>query len=156
MVEYDLKEIATVSGKPGLFKVIKPTRSGVIIETLDESKRRMMIQTRHKISLLQEISIFTTNAEGSSPLDQVFAVINDQHGNELSVDAESSDTELSNFIEEILPEYDRERVYNSDVKKLISWYNIVNQFAPPTAKKEEPKAKKAKAKKKEENSEKSE
>ncbi len=150
MVVYDLKDVATVSGKPGLFLVVKPTRNGVIIETMDDSKRRMMIQTRHKISLLQEISIFTTDEDGSIPLDQVFSAIHENYGTEVAVDQDSNDDDLRDFIQEVVANYDEERVYTSDVKKLLSWYSIVNTHLPPVEKKEEKKEKakpKAKAKK---------
>ena len=131
MVKYNLQDIATVSGKGGLFRVIKPTRSGVIIESLDEDKKRLMIQTRHKISLLQEISIFTTGEEGSLALDKVFSSVYENFKDELNIKSDAPESDFQQFMSKILPNYDSERVYVSDMKKLVTWYGIINKYAPP-------------------------
>ena len=106
---------------------------------VDKDKKRMMIQTRHKISLLQEISIFTTDEEGSLALDKVLTSIHEKYKNELPINSESNESELRNFIENVLPNYDEERVYASDIKKLASWYSVINEFVPPVIEEEKPK-----------------
>ena len=125
-MKYDLQDIATVSGMPGLYKVLKPTRTGVVLESLDPEKKRLMAQTRHKISILKEISIFMTGAENSIPLEDVFESIFAKYKTELDLNPKKmSGSDLKTFIEEVVPDYDEERVYTSDIKKLISWYKLI-------------------------------
>ena len=125
----DLNEIASISGKGGLYHILKPTRSGVIVESLDEQKKKMVIGANHRVSVLKEVSIYTTDTEGSVPLEDVFSKIQEEFGDDPGVD--TSDTEeLKAFTRHIIPEYDEERVYPSDMKKLVSWYNILLKFAP--------------------------
>ena len=126
----DLKEIASVSGKGGLFRIVKPTRSGVILETLDDKAARMVATASHRISVLKEISIYTTDAEGSTPLEEVFYTIHKEFGDDPGIDSSSSPEELKAFLQHILPNYDRERVYVSDIKKLVGWYKILLKYAP--------------------------
>ena len=68
----ELSDIATLAGKGGLFKILKPTRTGVILESLDEKKTKLVAGTQYRISILEEISIYTTDAEGSKPLKEIF------------------------------------------------------------------------------------
>ena len=126
----DLKEIATVSGKGGLFKIIKPTRTGVILESLDEQKSRIVAGTQHKVSLLKEISIYTTGKDSSIALEEVLAAIFKKYGKEIPVNPKSSPDELASFVKEVVPNYDEERVYASDMKKLVTWYTIMASHAP--------------------------
>jgi Domain of unknown function (DUF5606) len=124
----NLKDIAAVSGKPGLFRVLKPTRSGVILETLDEKKQKIVTNANYRVSILKEISIYTTTVQGSVPLAQVFEAIREKYGEEIDVEV-SDNRSLMDFIQEIVPEYDADRVYASDVKKLVVWYRILSRFA---------------------------
>jgi hypothetical protein len=133
----DLKEIATVSGKGGLFKIIKPTRTGVILESLDEQKSRLVAGTQHKVSLLKEISIYTTGKDSSVALEEVLVAIFAKYGNKIPVHAKSSADELMAFLEQVVPNYDKERVYTSDMKKLVSWYTIMSTHAPELLKNNE-------------------
>lgn len=126
----DLKEVATLSGKGGLFRVVKPTRSGVILETIDEQKSRVVAGAQHKISLLKEISVYTLDKESSVALEDVFKAIHEQYGAQLPVQAKSSTAELNSFIESVVPTYDRDRVYTSDIKKIINWYSILSTYCP--------------------------
>lgn len=126
----DLKEIASISGKGGLFRIVKPTRSGVIVESLDDKAARMVATANHRISVLKEISIYTNDAEGSAPLEDVLQTIYKEFGDDPGVDSSSSSEELKAFLQHILPDYDRDRVYVSDIKKLVGWYKILLQFAP--------------------------
>ncbi len=126
----ELKEIAAVAGKPGLFRVIKPTRTGVILETLDENKKKLIANANARVSILKEISIYTTGAESSIMLEDVFKIIKDKYDTELPITNKANASELHAFITEIIPDYDEDRVYDSDIKKLISWYNLVTKHAP--------------------------
>lgn len=126
----DLKEIASISGKGGLFRIVKPTRSGVIVESLDDKAARMVATANHRISVLKEISIYTNDAEGSAPLEDVLQTIYKEFGDDPGVDSSSSSEELKAFLQHILPDYDRDRVYVSDIKKLVGWYKILLQYAP--------------------------
>lgn len=146
-----LKDVASISGKGGLFKVIKPTRNGVILETLDKDGKKMMAGPNSRVSILNEISIYTTDSEGSVPLEEVMKNIHTQEKGLLSFDSKTSEAELRSFVEGIIPNYDEDRVYASDLKKLVSWYNILFEFAPEVFKEEKQKkespAKKTTAKK---------
>jgi hypothetical protein len=125
-----LSEIATISGKGGLFKVLAPTKSGVILESLDEAKSKMVATTSHKLSLLNEISIYTTTKEGTVGLEDVLKKIHTDFSDDLGVDANSDPSELKAFMKAVLPEYDEDRVYISDIKKLVKWYGSILKFAP--------------------------
>jgi hypothetical protein len=137
-----LAEIATMSGKGGLFKVMAPTKSGVILESLDDTKSKVVAAGNNKISLLNEISIYTTTKEGTAPLEQVLKKIHKEFGNDLGVDGESDSNELKSFLKSVLPEFDESRVYVSDIKKLVKWYGIILKHAPEiiTTETETPKA----------------
>ena len=123
----DLKQIAAVSGMNGLYRVVKPTRTGVIIESLADKPNRLVAQARHRMSLLEEISIYTTDEETTVPLADVFDRIHEKYGDELPLSSKPTDEEYKSFMEDILPDYDQDRVYVSDMKKLANWYNIVNK-----------------------------
>lgn len=147
-----IEEIATVSGKGGLFKVLAPTKSGVILESMDDAKTKMIATSNHKLSLLNEISIYTTTKEGTVALDEVLRKIKNEYGDDLGVDANSDPSELKSFLKSILPEYDEDRVYVSDIKKLVKWYEIIYKRAPEILEeqKEEPKSEEKGAAKKSE------
>ncbi|GAB3292020.1 DUF5606 family protein [Hymenobacter tenuis] len=137
---YDLKEIAAISGMPGLYRLLKPTRAGVIIEALDGKGSRSVASARNKVSLLQEISIYTQDYDQTVPLSEVFDRIYQKHGAELAVTHKSDDRDLTAFMGEIMPDYDRERVYMSDIKKLVQWYNTVSkrlEYQAPAQEEEE-------------------
>lgn len=125
-----LGEIATITGKGGLFKVVAPTKSGVILESLDEAKTKIVGTTNHRLSLLNEISIYTTTREGTVPLGDVLTKIHQEYGDDPGVDANSDASELKAFLKSIIPEFDESRVYVSDIKKLLRWYGIILKFAP--------------------------
>lgn len=125
-----LSEIASVSGKGGLFKVVTSTKSGLILESLDEAKQKLVAAANQRISILQEISIYTNTKEGTVSLDEVLQKIHKTFGADPGVDSESDASELKAFLKSILPEYDEERVYVSDIKKLVKWYGILAKYAP--------------------------
>ena len=150
----ELREIASIAGKGGLFRIIKPTKSGVIVETLDDKNQRLVISAHQRVSVLKEISIYTQTAEGSVPLEEVFATIKKEFDDDPGIDKNSSPEELRAFLKHILPDFDEERVYPSDIKKLASWYKILYKVAPEVlepqaaedSKEEAPKKEKAEAK----------
>jgi hypothetical protein len=125
-----LAEIASISGKGGLFKVVAPTKSGVILESLDEAKTKLVATTSHRLSLLHEISIYTTTKEGTVPLEDILKKMHSDFGNDLGVDGNSDASELKSFMKAVLPEFDENRVYVSDIKKLVRWYEIISKYAP--------------------------
>lgn len=134
-----IADIATVSGKGGLYKVLAPTKSGVILESLDDAKTRMVATTSHRLSLLNEISIYTTTKEGNIPLEDVLKKVQKDFGDDPGVDANSDSEELKAFMKSVLPEYDEGRVYTSDIKKLIRWYGLIRKYAPEVLTEEEEK-----------------
>lgn len=117
-----LKDILSISGKGGLYKFISQARNGIIVESFDDGKRTA-ISASAKVSALEDIAIFTETEE--VPLADVFKKIYEKENGEKTIDHKSSPEELKAFIESILPDYDKERVYVSDIKKLIMWYNIL-------------------------------
>ena len=123
-------EIATVSGKPGLYKVLKPTRGGVILESLDGKKSKLVVGANQRVSILGEISMYTMTEEGASPLEEIMKNIDREFNGDLGLDAEADADELKAFLKHVLPDYDENKVYPSDIKKLISWYKIIKAEAP--------------------------
>jgi len=126
----DLKDFAAISGKGGLFKVVKPTRSGIIVETIDEQKKKMVASASNRISILEEISLYTNTTEGAIPLKDVLLKIYEEFKDDTGLGGNSSPEELTAFIEHLVPEYDKEKVYVSDIKKIVTWYNILIKYHP--------------------------
>lgn len=125
-----LSEIATVSGKGGLYKIVAPTKSGVVMESLDEQKSKLVATSSSKLSLLHEISIYTTTREGTVALGDVLKKIYNEYKEDIGVDGNSDASELRAFLKSVLPEFDESRVYTSDMKKLVKWYEILLKYAP--------------------------
>ena len=121
----DLTGIISVSGMPGLHKVIAKTKGGLLIESISE-KKRFPIQSTDKVSSLEDISIFTTGED--LPLKEVLKKIRDkENGAATSVDSKSENNALKNYFKGVLPEFDEERVYASNIKKVMEWYNILQK-----------------------------
>ncbi|MBI0401010.1 DUF5606 domain-containing protein [Cyclobacterium marinum] len=125
----EFKDIATVAGKPGLYKVLKPSRSGVILESLDEKKGKLVVGAAQRVSLLSEISIYTLTEEGASPLQDIMVKIEKEFQGDTGLEGADKE-EYQAFMKHILPEFDEDRVYASDVKKLINWYHIIRTQCP--------------------------
>lgn len=125
-----LADIATLSGKGGLYKVVAPTKSGVILESLDETKTKIVATASNKLSLLHEISIYTTTKDGTVALEEVLKKIHSEFGYDLGVDGNSDGVELKAFMKAIVSDFDENRVYVSDIKKLIKWYGVISKYAP--------------------------
>lgn len=124
----DLRQVTAIAGMSGLFKVVKPTRTGVIVESLEENPKNLVAQARHRMSLLDEISIYTTDEEGTVPLAKVFDLMHQKYGDTLPLSDKPGNDDYKKLLADVLPEYDEERVYISDMKKLVSWYYIVKDF----------------------------
>ena len=118
-----LKTILSISGKPGLFKLVSQGKNMLIVESLVD-KKRVPAYAKDKVISLGDIAIYTDETE--VPLHEVLtSVKNKQNGHLVSVKPAAKPEELRAFMAEVLPDFDRERVYPSDIKKLISWYNIL-------------------------------
>lgn len=117
--------ILSIAGKPGLYKLLSQGRGMLIVETVDAAKRRVPAGARDRVTSLNDVSMYTEGDE--VPLMQVFENISKrQNGGlvELSYKSATPD-ELASFMADVLPEYDRDRVRTSDIRKLIQWYNIL-------------------------------
>ena len=122
-------EIASIAGRGGLFHILKPTRSGVIVETLDDQQKKMVVSANQRVSILREVSIYTTGAEESIPLEDVLRKIHAEFDGDPGVDTSDAE-ELKSFLKHVIPNYDTDRVYTSDMKKLVNWYKILVAHAP--------------------------
>lgn len=119
-----LEKIISISGKPGLFKLVSQLRNGFIIEDVT-SKKKVSIGNSSQVSLLDNIAMFTFQSEVA--LFDVFENIAKDNGYKETISHKSSDNELKELMEIALPNYDTERVYVSDIKKLVQWYNILHK-----------------------------
>ncbi len=133
----NFKDLATVAGKPGLFKVLKPSRTGVILESMDAKKTKLVAGMSQRVSILSDISIYTLTEEGAEPLESVMQKIEAEFQGDLGLDVNPDDTELRAFMKHVLPEVDEARVYTSDIKKLITWYKLIQEKAPEVLQKSE-------------------
>jgi Domain of unknown function (DUF5606) len=160
----NLEKILAISGKPGLYVLKVQTRTGFVAESLTDGKK-ITVNLKSNVSLLSEISIYTY--EGEKPLTEVMQRIAVKEDKGQAISHKEDNATLSAYFKEILPEYDEERVYPSDIKKVLNWYNtlqakgLVTDLAPAAAEateetpvveekaKKAPAAKKEKAKKEE-------
>lgn len=118
-----LKEILSITGKPGLYKLISQGKNMIIVESLID-KKRVPCYAHEKVVGLGDIAIFTNNGEVS--LGEVFEKIKNKEAVSIaSVDPKSEPIILQKYFEEILPDFDKERVFPSDIKKIVSWYNLL-------------------------------
>ena len=119
-----LEKILSISGKPGLYQLKTQTRTGLLAESLLDQKR-ITVSTRHNVSLLSEIAIYTLTEE--VPLRDVFTKIKEKENGGETISHKSSKDQLEEFFFEVLPDYDEDRVYASDIKKIVQWYNLLNK-----------------------------
>lgn len=117
-----LEKILAISSKPGLYKLKAQTRAGFVAESLQDGKK-IAVNLRHDVSMLSEIAVYTQ--EDEIPLPTVFEKIYQKENGEKSIDHKKSKNELIAHFGDILPEYDQERVYASDIKKIFQWYNLL-------------------------------
>jgi hypothetical protein len=118
-----LKDILSISGQGGLFKMISQSKNAIIVESLTDGKR-MPAYATSRISALEDISIFTV--DGDVKLAEVFKAISEKENGGNCIDPKASANDLKKYFEQILPAYDSERVYISDIKKVLTWYNVLN------------------------------
>jgi hypothetical protein len=120
-----LRTILSISGKPGLYKLISQGKNMLILETLDATKKRVPAYSHDKVIALGDIAMYT-DAEEVALAEVLESVKNKENGAVASEDyKKASAEELHAFMAEVLPSYDRDRVHTSDIKKLIQWYNIL-------------------------------
>ena len=160
----NLEKILAISGKPGLYVLKVQTRTGFVAESLTDGKK-ITVNLKSNVSLLSEISIYTY--DGEKPLTEVMQRIATKENKGQAISHKEDNATLAAYFKEILPDYDEERVYPSDIKKVLNWYNtlqakdLVSDLAPAAPEpaeetpvveekpKKAPAAKKAKAKKEE-------
>ena len=120
-----LQTILSISGKPGLYKLVSRTKNSLIVEALDETHRRLPAFAADKITSLADIAMYTDTED--VPLHKVLTSLKEQEGGKAaSIDyRKAGNDELREYFAKVLPNFDRERVHNSDIKKLLQWYNIL-------------------------------
>lgn len=120
----DLKDLLAITGKPGLYKTVGQNKSSLIVESLTDGKK-MPVYSANKISALEDISIYTY--EEDIPLKKVFSLIAEKENGGKAISHNASAEELRNYMSEVLPDFDQERVYTSDIKKIFNWYNNLHE-----------------------------
>jgi hypothetical protein len=120
----ELSKILAITGRPGLYKMLAQTKNGLVVESLLDGKR-LTAFSHERISSLEEISIFTTDED--LPLKDVLKKIFDKQNGEKAISHKSGGKELKAFFIEAVPNYDEENVYVSDIKKVIQWYNLLQE-----------------------------
>ena len=120
-----LKGILSISGHSGLFKLVAESKNNIIVESL-ETKKRMPVYSTVKVSALEDIAIYTES--GDLPLKDVLKAIYDREEGGNTISPKSSGNELKKYFENVVPEYDKDRVYVSDIKKVLLWYNTLNEM----------------------------
>jgi len=120
----DLSKILSISGKPGLYKMLTQTKNGLVVESFIDGKRFTAF-SHERISTLEEISVYTDDED--MPLRDVLKAIFEKQNGEAAISHKSDGNELKSFFEEVVPNYDKENVYVSDIKKVIYWYNQLHE-----------------------------
>lgn len=132
----ELDKIIAITGKPGLYKVLNQSKNGFVIESLTDGKRTTLIGNQN-VSTLKDIAIYTYDEE--FPLRFIFKSMFEKEGGKTTISPDAKDAELMTYFEEIVPNFDKERVYPSNVKKVLKWYNqlVDSQFDFSTIQKED-------------------
>ncbi len=134
-METTLKEIISISGHSGLFKFVSQGRQGIIVESLIDGKR-INVPVTAKVSAISDIAVFTDSGEVA--LREVLAKIKEMEDGKPSIDPKSDPKEIVKYFAKAMPDYDRDRVYTSDIKKIITWYNQLQAHNLLDLLKEEP------------------
>jgi len=119
-----LKDILSISGEAGLFKFVAQGKNAIIVEHLETGKRSSAFSSA-KVSSLEDISVFTENED--LPLGKAFDKIFEKESGGQAIDSKSDSVKLKKYFEEVIPDYSREKVYLSDIKKIILWYNLLQK-----------------------------
>ncbi len=120
-----LKEIFSISGKPGLYKMVSQGKNMFVVESLKD-KKRIPAFAKDKIISLGDTAIYTEI--GEKPLGEIFELIKvKENGQKCSIAPKSDNPTLITYMEELLPNYDKDRVYPTDIKKMIGWYNLLTE-----------------------------
>jgi hypothetical protein len=117
-----LDKIVAVSGKPGLFEIISQSKGGLIVQSLVD-KKKLPVNAMHNVSVINDIAIYTYEEE--VPLRTIFKKIAEKQNSLATISHKESNDKLISFFNEILPDFDEERVYPSNIKKVVQWYNIL-------------------------------
>ena len=117
-----LEKIISITGKPGLYKVVSQIKNGLIVESVTEGKR-IPVYASEKVSALSDISIYTYT--GDIPLSEVYEKMAKKTDGKVAIDHKSDVKDLRSFLEEVIEDFDQDRVYHSDLKKLFQWFNIL-------------------------------
>jgi hypothetical protein len=120
-----LKDIVAIAGESGLFKFIAQGKNSIIVEHLETGKRSSSYGSA-KVSSLEDIAIFTEKED--VPLGKVFDIIHEKAAGEPCIDAKSDPSKLKEWLSDILPDYSKDKVYVSDIKKIAAWYNILHKL----------------------------
>ncbi len=119
-----LKGILSISGQSGLFKLVAESKNNIIVESI-ETKKRLPVYSTAKVSALEDIAIYTL--EGDTPLKDIFKAISEEEDGGTALSHKASGNELKNYFEKVVPDYDKDRVYVSDIKKVLLWYNTLHE-----------------------------
>jgi hypothetical protein len=120
-----LKDILSISGQPGLFRFIAQGKNAIIVEHL-ETKKRSSASGTAKVSSLEDIAIFSTTED--VPLGKVFDLIFEEANGGAAVDPKADNDVIKNWFEKVLPDYSKDKVYVSDIRKVAAWYNILQKL----------------------------
>ena len=120
----ELKEILAISGYGGLFKFVSQGRNGIIVEGL-EDKKRMNAFSNYKVSSLNDIAIFSDS--GEVPLRKVFKTVSEIENGGLAFGGKIDEKKLKEYFSKVVPDYDKDKVYTSDIKKVLTWYNVLQK-----------------------------
>ena len=118
----ELDKVLSISGKPGLYELKAQTRGGFVAESMLDGKK-ISVNIRHNVSLLSEIAVYTYTEE--VPLREIFQKISEKENGSEALSHKESKEKLEAYFAEVLPEYDVDRVYISDIKKILQWYNLL-------------------------------
>jgi hypothetical protein len=121
-----LEKIMSVSGLPGLFRLVAQNKSGFVVESI-AGQKRTVVNARQRVSMLKDITVYTRT--GDKPLREILLALREKHGAQLPVNPKSDPAELKKFFESVVPDYDPERVYLSDIKKIVGWYALLDGFS---------------------------
>lgn len=119
-----LKGILSISGQSGLFKLVAESKNNIIVESI-ETQKRLPVYSTAKVSALEDIAIYTY--EGDTPLKEIFKAISEMEDGGPAISHKASGNELKSYFEKVVPDYDKERVYVSDIKKVLLWYNTLQE-----------------------------